>query len=308
MSSFSAGLHYRKFSRDYSIFVRGADAPALPVTDISVDRVALPVAGGAVAAPAKRANGDAAWLRWNDYGIGLFLQGDLKGAERAWSETARLAPDKPDGPLNLARALIQEGNLADAEKALTEAEKRRPGWGKNAFFRAMLEKERGQLDEALADLARVTAKFPKDRVCWNQTARVHFLKGNFAEAIAAVNKVLAIDPEDLTAHYNAMLCYKALGKKKEASDEERWYRYHKDDEKAPAVMADFRRQHPFANRESLPVHVHAESRPIFPGPPSWLGEIGPKGYEYKGNLTAGEQILKDDRPPNSGLAAAGGGG
>jgi tetratricopeptide (TPR) repeat protein len=294
----TAAVDYRKFSRDYSIFVGGPEAPSLPVVVISSDTVTLPV--GDAPAPADtsaRANTDKAWLRWNDYGIGLFLQGDLKGAEAAWAKTAELAPDKPDGPLNRARALIQEGNLADAELALNEAERRRPGWAKTAFFRATLEKERGQIDEALADMARVTEKFPKDRVCWNQVARLLFLQGRYEAALEAIDRVYAIDPEDLSAHYNAMLCFKALGKKNEGAIEERWYKYHKDDETAGALMAAFRRDHPFANRESLPIHVHDEASPVAAHPPSWIGEIGPKGYAYQGKAPEGERVLHDDRPP-----------
>jgi len=251
-----------------------------------------------VAPPARRGNSDPAWLRWNDYGIGLYFQGDLKGAEAAWAKTAALAPERPDGPLNRARALIGEGNLDDAATALEEAERRRPGWPKTQFFRAMLEKERGQLDLASADLARVAAKYPKDRTVWNQTARVFFLAGRYEDALRAIEKVYAVDPEDVTAHYNAMLCFKALGRKKEGRIEETWYRYHKADETAAALMAGYRREHPFANRESLPIHVHDETRPVPSAPADWIAAIGPKGYEYRGYAPQGEHALHDDRPPS----------
>ncbi len=39
----STAVEYRKFSRDYSIFTGGPNAPALPVTEISRDSVTLPV-------------------------------------------------------------------------------------------------------------------------------------------------------------------------------------------------------------------------------------------------------------------------
>jgi tetratricopeptide (TPR) repeat protein len=294
----SAGVHYRKFSRDYAIFALGPNAPRLPVTDISTDTVSLPIGGAPAPPAAERANKDPQWLRWNDYGIGLYLQGDLKGAEAAWARTAGLAPDKPDGPLNRARALLQEGNLAEARAALDEAERRRPGFVKTAFFRAMVEKEQGQLDAALADLGRVSAKYPRDRVVWNQTARVLFLAGRFEDALAAIRRVYAVDPENLSAHYNAMLCFKALGRKKEGEIEERWYRYHKADETAFAVMADFRRDHPWANRESLPIHVHTETSPVLEPPASWIASIGAHGYEYRGYAPEGELALHDDRPPS----------
>ncbi len=193
--------------------------------------------------------------------------------------------------------MIQEGDLAGAELALNEAERRRPGWPKTAFFRATLEKERGQLDEALADMNRVAEKFPKDRVCRNQIARILFLQGKYEAALGAIELVYAIDPEDLSAHYNAMLCYKALGRKAEGQIEERWYRYHKDDETAAALMAQFRRNHPFANRESLAIHVHDDAAPVPAHPAPWMPQIGAKGYQYRGLAPEGEQVLHDDRPP-----------
>jgi hypothetical protein len=54
------------------------------------------------------------WQRWNDYGIGLLLEGD-KGSEKgeliqaaeAFGHVERLG--RPDGPLNLARVFPQGG-------------------------------------------------------------------------------------------------------------------------------------------------------------------------------------------------------
>ena len=298
----SASANYRKFSRDYSIFVHGKDAIDIPVTRISADTVTLPVAPapeGTLAIDVKRGNPDwpeRGWIRWNDYGIGLLLQGDLKGASDAFRRVADLAKDKPDGPLNLARAKIQEGDLPAAKAALAEAETRRPGWPKTAYFRSLASKEEGRLDDALADLERVDRKFPKDRVVLNQRARVLYLAGRYADALPFIDRVLAIDGEDLAAHYNGMLCLRALGRSEEAAAEEKWYRYFKDDESSRAVLAEYRRTHPFDNRESLPVHVHDESVPAKAGEPSWIAEIGPKGYAYKGAVPKNEMVLKDDRP------------
>src|SRR5262249_47292563 len=100
----AAAANYRKFSRDYSIFVGGKDAPVLPVPRIPAAPVTRPVApapAGTLTAEAKRGNPDwpeKQWIRWNDYGIGLLLQGDLKGASSAFAKVADLAADKPDGP------------------------------------------------------------------------------------------------------------------------------------------------------------------------------------------------------------------
>jgi Flp pilus assembly protein TadD len=277
-----AGAHYRKFTRDYTTFSLGAAHAPLPVTTLASDRVLLPVGkapASAVAEDAKRGNTDPPWLRWNDYGIGLFLQGDFKGAARAWSRVAELAPDKPDGPLNRARAEIAEGRLADARASLVEAEKIRPGWGKTAFFRATVAKEEGRLADAEKDLRYVLEKFPVDRVAWNSLGAVLWLAGEYPAAVEAYDKTLAIDPEDLTAHYNLMRVYRALGDAKNASLHEAAYRKYKDDETGRAVAADLRRSDPWANRESLPIHVHTEAEPPPATAPAWVASIGPKGYE-----------------------------
>ena len=68
--------------------------------------------------------------RWNDWGIGLLLQGDLKGAEYAFRKVTEAEPDYADGWLNVARALIQEGETDAAkpfiEKALAINPRTRP--------------------------------------------------------------------------------------------------------------------------------------------------------------------------------------
>jgi Tfp pilus assembly protein PilF len=280
----SAATHYRKFSRDFTTFTFGAAHASLPVTTLARDTVTLPVSS--LPSPAPRGNIDPLWLRWNDYGIGLFLQGDLKGAARAWTKVAELAPDKPDGPLNCARAEIAEGRLADAKTSLAEAEQRRPGWGKTAFFRATVAKDEGRLDDAERDLKAVLEKFPLDRVAWNNLGLVHWLAGRFPEAVAAYGKTLAIDPEDLNAHYNLMRVYRAMGDRKNADLQDAAYRKYKDDESIRAIAGDFRLGNPWANRESLPVHVHAEAEPPPAAPAPWVAQMGPKGYETdRGYLT-----------------------
>ena len=59
--------------------------------------------------------------RWNDYGIGLLLQGDLKGAEAAFRQVMRMDPPYADGPVNVARVLVQEGDVEAARASFGSA-------------------------------------------------------------------------------------------------------------------------------------------------------------------------------------------
>ena len=75
--------------------------------------------------------------RWNDYGIGLLLQGDLKGAERAFENVTKLDPQYADGWVNIARARIQEGNIDAAKPVLEKALAVNPDLASAHYFRGL---------------------------------------------------------------------------------------------------------------------------------------------------------------------------
>jgi hypothetical protein len=85
--------------------------PDLPIVTLTEAHATLPV-GQPVWTPVVRPQDRE---RWNDWGIGLLLQGDLKGAEYAFERVTEAEPGYADGWLNVARALIQEGET-DAAK------------------------------------------------------------------------------------------------------------------------------------------------------------------------------------------------
>ncbi|HZE24790.1 MAG TPA: hypothetical protein VE054_12385 [Blattabacteriaceae bacterium] len=83
--------------------------PDLPIVILAEDEVTLQVLDHNSPAPAPKAELNAKeWQRWNDYGIGLFLQGDLKAAQAAFEKVTQIDPKNPDGWTNIGRAAIQE--------------------------------------------------------------------------------------------------------------------------------------------------------------------------------------------------------
>jgi len=194
--------------------------------------------------------------RWNDWGIGLLLQGDLKGAEYAFKKVTEAEPEYADGWLNVARALVQEGETDAAKPYIEKALAINPKLGRNYFFKAMVQKADGDYDGALASLRTVESMYPRDRVALNQMARILFLKRQYAEAIQVLQRVCLVDPEDLQMHYTMMLCYRGLGDREKAAHEEVLFRRFKAEEAAQSITAIRRRLSPEDNNERQQIHDH----------------------------------------------------
>ena len=146
-----------------------------------------------------------------------------------------MEPGYADGWVNVARARLQEGNMAGAETMLRRALEINGELAKTHFFLGAVLKNLGQYDAALTHLRKASSQYPRDRVVLNQLGRVLFLQRQFAPAVDAFKQVLAIDPEDLQAHYNLMLAYRGLGQTALAEREEALYRRFKADESAQAI-------------------------------------------------------------------------
>ena len=199
--------------------------------------------------------------RWNDYGIGLLLQGDLKGAEAAFLKVTQMDPGYADGPVNVARAQLQEGNLAAAIPMLDQALIIDPRLAKTHFFLGSALKSLGRYDEALDHLRQASALYPRDRVVLEQIGRIQFLQRRFDEAIATFTRVLLVDPEDLQAHYNLMLCYQGAGHPELAAREQALYTRFKADESAQAITGPYRLKSPDDNNERQQIHEHRHAPP-----------------------------------------------
>src|SRR5258708_26698493 len=100
-------------------------------------------------------------------------------------------PAYADGWVNVARARIQEGNMAEAEPVLRAALQRDAGLAKTHFFLGTALKALGRYDEAIEHLRHASASYPRDRVVLNQLGRVRFPRRPLAHTGAAVPKALA---------------------------------------------------------------------------------------------------------------------
>ncbi len=268
----------------------------LPITTIAADQITFPVATNAASLAINsniisQLSTIPEWQRWNDYGIGLLLEGD-KGAEKgeliqatqAFGEVEKLG--RWDGPVNLARVAYKEGRLDDAVAALQRAARCQPPAPRwlVAWFNGLVDKQNGFLDQALAEYRSILDDrypeldqrgfdFSKDYIVINELGQtlVERAKAEWQdaskrnefliEAQRRFEQTLALDPENLTAHYNLALIYAQLGDNTLAAAQQRLHeKYRPDDNARDHAIAIERRRNAAADHAAQAIVIYPLQR------------------------------------------------
>lgn len=236
--------------------------PNLPIVVMSHDSIHLHVLPANAAEPKPDVVlNPSDWTRWNDYGIGLLLQGDLTGAAGAFQKITQIDPKNPNGWVNLGRVRVLEGNLPAATEVLQKTLALDPHLARAHYFYSRVLRDEGHYDQAAAQLREVLLQYPEDRVVHNDLGRILFLERRYADATKEFRATLAIDPEDLEANYNLMLCYTGMGDPSQASEFQKRYLRFKADEASQTLTGPFLRDHPYDNVERQRIHEHV-SEPL----------------------------------------------
>jgi tetratricopeptide (TPR) repeat protein len=230
-----ARVNYRKFDRIYMDYVFGkGQGPELPVVVMANDAVRVAVRGGPAVTnePSPIA---MEWQRWNDYGIGLLLEGPAKGGQKGELRQAEEAFRKvvdlgvADGWVNLARVYQKEGRIPEALSALEKAaadKKFGAPWVIN-WLTGQINVRNAMFDEAIENFEQVLATRHPDRkidlsldfFVINELGGALYIRSKqervdsperrsyLMKAIAAYRRTLGIDSEDFEAHYGLAQAY-----------------------------------------------------------------------------------------------------
>jgi tetratricopeptide (TPR) repeat protein len=253
----TANVRYRRFDQHFMDF--GMEEPngkhyAQPTTDmVSASRTF--VAGDNV--PSKpAASENAEWMRWNNYGIGLLDAQQYAASVTAFQRVATLRPDYADIFTNIGIAYISWEKYDEALPFLDKSLAIAKDNARALYYLALVQRNEGQVDEAIANLQKVATQFPRSRDAHRELGFSFYQQHKYDLARTEYEKVQSIDPDDLAAHYNLAILYRRLGLKDKASVEAAYFADQKDDPTASTFALEYLRKHHEIAQESVPWHVH----------------------------------------------------
>ena len=253
----TATVRYRRFDQEFMDF--GMDQPEgkhynQPMTDmVSASRTF--VAGkNEPSKPGPVEN--AEWMRWNNYGIGLLDAQQYAASVAAFEHVAKLRPDYADIFTNIGIAYISWEKYDDALPYLAKSLGLAKENARALYYLALVQRNEGQVDEAIANLQKVAVQFPRSRDVHRELGFSFYQQHKYDLARAEYEKVQGIDPDDLAAHYNLAILYRRLGLKDKASVEAAYFADQKDDPTASTFALQYLRKHHDIAQESVPWHVH----------------------------------------------------
>ena len=196
------------------------------------------------------------WMRWNNYGIALLDALQFEAAVQAFQRVADLRPDYADAYTNMAIVEISWERYNDAKPHLEKALSLLPGDPRALYYRALVERNAGQVQQAIDDLQAMLAKYPRAKDGLRELGFSYYQQHDYAKAREEYEKLQAIDPDDLAAHYQLAILYRRLGEKEKAAVESAKFADQKDDPTASTYALEFLRKHPEVASESVAWHTH----------------------------------------------------
>ena len=253
--SVTATVKYRRFDQHFIDYAMKEPKPyPMPIIDMASETKTFSIGDNAPVPPDPSENKE--WMRWNNYGIGLLDAQQYAASVHAFERVAALRPDYADAFTNMAVVEISWEKYEDAKSNLAKALTLLPGDPRALYYRAIVERNAGQITEAIADLEAVLVSYPRSRDALRELGFSYYQQHNYPHARDIYEQLQGVDPDDLAAHYNLAILYRRLGQKDKASFEAARFADQKDDPTASVYALEFLRKHPEVANESIVWHAH----------------------------------------------------
>jgi hypothetical protein len=250
----TATVKYRRFNQHFIDYAMDQKHYPVPVIDMASETRTLTIGDNEPARPMPGENPE--WMRWNNYGITLLDAQQYAASVHAFERVASLRPDYADAFTNMGIVEISWERYNDARVNLAKALTLLPGDPRALYYRALVERNAGQVKEAIADLQAVIARYPRSRDALRELGFSYYQQHDYAQSRDTYEKLQAVDPDDLAAHYQLAILYRRLGDKERAAIESAKFADQKDDPTASTYALEFLGKHPEVAAESVVWHTH----------------------------------------------------
>ncbi len=250
----TATIKYRRFDQHFIDFAMSKDHYPEPVVDMISTSRTIHVGDNPTTPPPENENKE--WMRWNNFGIALLDAQQYQASLAAFGHVAKLRPDYADAFTNMAIVEIQWERYSEARPNLAKALELAPDNARALYYRALVERNEGNLDLAIHDFTEVLKAYPRSKDAHRELGFSLYQEHKYPEALAQYGALQAIDPDDLAAHYNLSILNRRMGAKEQAAKEAAYFADQKDDPMASTFALEYLRKHNEIANESVPWHTH----------------------------------------------------
>jgi tetratricopeptide (TPR) repeat protein len=272
-----AKVHYRRVTQDYSNYVLGRQGRSLtlPIIEMaSSEKVISLSTRNRSTFQSDKANKIEA-RRFNDYAIGLLEQGQYGQAAIEFARASQLDPNDSSLIVNIAIAQMRTERFGEEKKQFFKAKEllekalaMSPKESRARFYKALVLRGLGQINEAVDILSDLAKLHPRDREVQSQLGQTLYSMGKVTQGQIALEQVLAIDPTDANAYQLLAAIYESQGEKEKSKKAQQLYLEWRQDPMADRVASKFYANNPEWAEERINYHVHAigvGQRPVLTG-------------------------------------------
>jgi tetratricopeptide (TPR) repeat protein len=250
----TASVRYRRFNQHFIDFILKQNQYPQPVLEIASQTRTFEIGENAPVSPSAEENKE--WMRWNNYGIALLDAQQYPAAVAAFERVAALRPDYADAFTNMAVVEVAWQRYDDARQNLAKARALLPGDPRALFYRALVERNAGDVKQAIADLEAAVAAYPRFKDGIRELGFTYYQQHDYAAARQVYERLQAVDPDDLAAHYQLAILYRRLGEKQKSAIESAKFADQKDDPSVTPLALEFLGKHNEVAAESVVWHTH----------------------------------------------------
>ena len=176
----TATVKYRRFNQHFIDYAMNQKHYPEPIVEMAGQTRTFTLGQNAPVTPGADENKE--WMRWNNYGIGLLDAQQYAASLQAFEHVAALRPDYADAYTNMAVVEIPWEKYDDARPHLEKALKLLPGDPRALYYRALVERNGGQVKEAIVDFQAVIAKYPRAKDALRELGFSYYQQRDYPKA------------------------------------------------------------------------------------------------------------------------------